>query len=79
MYVLYIIYIYIYLFHPRYLHNDIFRYNLFHVTDVCTGKLTTLVVIATGQTFQFSQVFTAKLRVTLPLVLTTVLKISSVE
>ncbi len=61
------IYIYIYLFHPRYLHNDIYRYVtseisqdislcyftlLFH-SVLC--KLITLVGIATGQTFQFSR------------------------
>ncbi len=43
---------YYFLFHPRYLHNDIFRY----MTVKCcyfhsTGKLITLVVIATWPNF----------------------------
>ena len=45
-----------YLFHPRYLHNDIFRYMTCEI-DICyfRCKLITLIVIATGQTCHFSR------------------------
>ncbi len=58
-------YMIIYLFHPRYLHNDIFRYMTCEITHhiwlfmllfhVVLSKLSTLVVIATSQTCPFSR------------------------
>ncbi len=56
-----------YLFHPRYLHNDIFRYMTREITHdishcgfhAVLHKLITLVVIATGPNFSYFLVFTA--------------------
>ena len=52
------IYIYIYLFHARYLYNDIFRYvnSRYHkvLSHDCLSKLITRVVIETGPGYKFS-------------------------
>ncbi len=52
---------YIYLFHPRYLHHDIFRYVTRETTHDISRCYFTLyyAIIATGQTFQFLGVFIA--------------------
>ena len=63
------IYIYIYIFHPRYLHNDIFRYMTCYFTYFtlyCTGKLITLIVIATWPNLSIFLIFTASSGVAYP-------------